>query len=244
MDTTKSTALGAAPLRTPLCPRTNSIAWRGPAEHRRNAMRIRIIDALAACALILHSAPVPAQVGEPSSPLGVTSPLGVGPSAPVGPAGIPLGATELAAPGESPPPPGASPLGSAAVGVTTCSGTAASPGTPMGATAPFDGGGTSGTASGTCAPAGHPTTVSGTPSPSPPVGRSGIPLGASELSPGGLSPPPLVVPPSPLISPVPPSPTLGLSAPPASSPFLGSSPLSTGGATFGSSQNGGSTTGR
>jgi hypothetical protein len=189
-----------------------------------------------ACALILHSTPVPAQVGAPPSPLGVTSPLGVGPGAPVGPAGIPLGAGELAAPGESPPPLGVSPLGSAAVGVTTCSGTAVSSGTPMEATAPFDGGGTTGTASGTCAPAGQSTTaVSGAPNPLSPVGRSGIPLGATELSPGGLSPPPLVVPPSPSLSP---------SVPSVSSPLRGSSPLATGEAPFGSSQTGGSPTGR
>ena len=40
-------------------------------------------------------APVP-------SPLGITSPLGMAPGSPVPPAGIPMGATELASPGLSP----------------------------------------------------------------------------------------------------------------------------------------------
>src|SRR5712691_8942016 len=37
-----------------------------------------------------------------TSPLGMTSPLGIGPASPVAPAGVPLGATELASPGVSP----------------------------------------------------------------------------------------------------------------------------------------------
>ena len=210
-----------------------------------------------ACGLILHCPSVSAQVDDMNSPLGATSPLGIGPGAPVGPAGIPLGATELAVPGVSPPPPGASPFGSAGAGVTNCSGVAGHPGAPMEATAPFDGGGISGTASGTCATGGGGTSASGTPSPSSPVGRSGIPLGATQLSPGGLSPPPLVVRPSPSISPVTPSPMVGsspssalppsgtASPPPAdqSSPS-GSSSMSPGGAAFGSSRTRGSPAGR
>jgi hypothetical protein len=43
-------------------------------------------------------------------PLGITSPLGIGPAGPVGPTRIPLGATELATPGASPILSGASPL--------------------------------------------------------------------------------------------------------------------------------------
>jgi hypothetical protein len=45
-----------------------------------------------------------AQVGATgtSPPLGMTSPLGIGPGSPVAPTGVPLGATELASPGVSP----------------------------------------------------------------------------------------------------------------------------------------------
>jgi hypothetical protein len=46
---------------------------------------------------IATGAPVP-------SPLGITSPLGMAPGSPVPPAGIPMGATELASPGLSPAP--------------------------------------------------------------------------------------------------------------------------------------------
>jgi hypothetical protein len=67
-----------------------------------------------------------AQVGgigtAPLTPLGVTSPLGLGPGAAVGPIGIPLGATELGTPGVSPMISGASPLGSTIGNFTACSG--------------------------------------------------------------------------------------------------------------------------
>src|SRR4051794_15050423 len=54
------------------------------------------------------------------SPLGLTSPLGIGPGSPVGPTGIPLGATELGSLGVSPTTSGTSPLGLTAS--TPCSG--------------------------------------------------------------------------------------------------------------------------
>ena len=38
----------------------------------------------------------------PGPPLGMTSPLGIGPGSPVAPVRVPLGATELASPGVSP----------------------------------------------------------------------------------------------------------------------------------------------
>src|ERR1700730_15388500 len=102
-------------------------------------------------------------------PLGVTSPLGIGPGASVGTTGIPLGATEMATPGVSPTAAGTSALGSMTTG--TCSSIGASaqpttsssgysiPGTSMagtssatgGTSAPtalFDGTGTSGNTSG------------------------------------------------------------------------------------------------
>ena len=112
----------------------------------------------------------------PGSPLGMTSPLGIGPGSAVAPTGIPLGATELASPGVSPTTSGASPLGLAAS--TPCSGiggsipqasfgtttsttstTSGTDSSTMGTSSAstsvsnsvFDGGGTVGTASGTCA---------------------------------------------------------------------------------------------
>src|ERR1700681_1926006 len=67
-----------------------------------------------------------AQVGgigtAPIAPLGVTSPLGIGPGAAVGPVGIPLGATEIGTAGVSPMISGTSPLGSTIGNVTACSG--------------------------------------------------------------------------------------------------------------------------
>jgi hypothetical protein len=88
-----------------------------------------------------------AQIGSTSilpglSPLGMTSPLGIGPGSPVAPTNLPLGATELASPGVSPMTSGASPTGI----ITTCSGVGGSmPGTSSGAGAStFDGGGMSG----------------------------------------------------------------------------------------------------
>jgi len=145
-----------------------------------------------------------------SSPLGMTSPLGIGPAAPVAPTGIPLGATELASPGVSPMTSGASPVVPAIGGATACSGTGAvggstglaNPGT-SGSTTIFDGGGLGGTASGTCAAssssmapaasASSPTGMGWTSS----VGQAGIPLGSTELNVGGLSPPPDVLTPNP-----------------------------------------------
>lgn len=67
-------------------------------------------------AVLLGCGSALAQVGGMSispgpSPLGITSPLGIGPGSPVAPAGIPLGATELAPPGVSPMTSGTSPLG-------------------------------------------------------------------------------------------------------------------------------------
>ena len=87
----------------------------------------RFLIAAVTCAL-LGGSPAIAQVGmvtgAPGS-LGVTSPLGMGPGAPVGTMGIPLGATELAAPGISPAAAGTSALGSM-TSAATCSGVGAS----------------------------------------------------------------------------------------------------------------------
>ena len=71
----------------------------------------------------LGSSSVFAQVGMSSAtpPLGITSPLGIGPGAPVAPTGIPLGAFELSSPGVSPNFTGASSMGPTA-GQTACRG--------------------------------------------------------------------------------------------------------------------------
>src|ERR1700722_17623438 len=75
---------------------------------------------VASLATLLGCNPVFAQVagiGSPMPGMGVTSPFGMSSAAgSVGPAGVPLGATELATPGLSPAPP--STLGS---GFTVCS---------------------------------------------------------------------------------------------------------------------------
>jgi hypothetical protein len=77
-------------------------------------------------AVLLGCGSAYAQVGgmsiSPGPPLGMTSPLGVGPGSPVAPSRIPMGATELTSPGVSPMTSGTSPLGPATGGVATCSG--------------------------------------------------------------------------------------------------------------------------
>jgi hypothetical protein len=149
--------------------------------------------------------PVFAQVGAIGSPgMGPTSPFGMSAagSASVGPAGVPLGATELATPGLSPAPPGT--LGS---GFTVCSAVVGAPTTN--ATGTFDGGGVgtsmdtsqmgmAGTSStsGSCnqaSGAGSAGTLpSTTSSPGSNVlpGIGTIPMGSTELDRGGVSPSP------------------------------------------------------
>ena len=177
-------------------------------------------------AVLLASGSVSAQIGGigPSgSPLGMTSPLGIGPAPAVARTGIPMGATELSTPGVSPMTSGTSPLGAAPGNITTCSSIGGSlpqvssgmggstPGissssamsaTGMpGSSALFDGGGTMGNASGTCmGVAGGSTAGAASSASSPtgmglgsPVARVGIPLGSTELGVGGLSPPPDVL---------------------------------------------------
>lgn len=165
---------------------------------------------------LLGCGPAAAQVGgigtpPGASPLGMTSPLGIGPAPAVAPTGIPLGATELASPGVSPMTSGISPLGPttgstcSSLGSSMSSGIATSPAGTSGSTNIFDGGGTAGTASGTCAgisssalsgPAASASSPTGMGSVSS-VGRAGIPLGSTELGVGGLSPPPDILSPNP-----------------------------------------------
>lgn len=149
-----------------------------------------------------------AQVGSAPSPLSAT-PLAIGNYGNVGPVGIPLGATELAAPGISP-----APLSNN--GCTTTGTTAA----PM---SPFDGGGVAGGSTSACPSAGSGTaTMPTTPAPPALVGRgAGIPLGSTEIANPGLSPlpsPTTLLAPS-IVSPAPSAPaTTGAAPAPMATP--------------------------
>src|SRR5262245_23534492 len=157
--------------------------------------------------------------GSTPAPLGITSPLGIGPAPAVPGTGIPLGATEFNSPGVSPMTSGVSPLGAAPLSTTICSGinsltgnlsggamTGSSVGSGMSnagtsaSSMTFDGGGNVGTASGTCAGIAGSTSGQAAASASSPtmatssssVGRVGIPMGSTELGVGGLSPAPQI----------------------------------------------------
>ncbi|MFZ5779640.1 MAG: hypothetical protein ACOY4R_05470 [Pseudomonadota bacterium] len=127
-----------------------------------------------------------------ASPLGLTSPLGLGPGQQVAPTGIPMGAAELATPGISPPPDMSSLTGET---MPLCNTGVGAAGVDMTGTAAFDGGGLRSTA---CPPAAAGTMANSSASASSAafaglsssVGRVGIPLGSVELGGGGLSPPP------------------------------------------------------
>lgn len=120
---------------------------------------------------------VTAQVGGGGSQLNAASPLAIGQGAPVAPTGIPLGATEMTMPGTSP----------ALAPSAGCSG-AGGP-TSQNATPLFDGGGTGASVSNGCI--GTQDASSAMPAqPTVQVGRAAIPLGSTELSNLGLSPPP------------------------------------------------------
>lgn len=127
-----------------------------------------------------------AQTSTPNASLFTSSPSPtVGASIPVAPVGIPMGATELAVPGLSPPP-----TGSIGNGCSTTGGTTGSTGSGL-----FDGGGMASTGSIGCMQSGSSTGASTTiPSLTAgqggPTGPAGIPLGSTELSNAGLSPPP------------------------------------------------------
>src|SRR5882724_12425823 len=91
-------------------------------NEEKSAMTRFFVAAMAAAVLGCGSAA--AQVGAispGSSPLGMTSPLGIGPGSPVAPTGIPMGATGLTTLGVSPTTSGTSPIGLTASS-TTCSG--------------------------------------------------------------------------------------------------------------------------
>jgi hypothetical protein len=183
------------------------------------------------------------------SPLGMTSPLGIGPGSAVPPTGLRLGTTEVPTLGVSPTTSGTSPLPPTMGSLTTCSGiggsipqasfgaASSSMGTTSGmgtssagtssSTLLFDGGSTAGTASGTCAGAAGSSLAGPAASASSPtgmgsassVGRIGIPLGSTELGVGGLSPPPVV--PAPNLSA--PQSTLGTTTSPCPTTGMSSS---------------------
>jgi hypothetical protein len=159
----------------------------------------------ATLATLLGCNPAFAQVGGIGSPapgMGLTSPFGMSSAAgTVGPAGLPLGATELATPGLSPAPPGT--LGS---GFTICS---AVVGTGSGsANGLFDGGGVSSSMSPTATgetnsasasacnqasgagSAGTLQSTNSSPGATAPLGIGTIPMGSTELSNAGVSPTP------------------------------------------------------
>ena len=148
--------------------------------------------------------------GTGTSALSATSPLAIGSGSPVAPTGIPLGATEMAAPGTSPAP-------LSTMGMQGCSAAAGS--TSQTATPLFDGGGMTGAGSSACTAtggAGEGSAGAGNAGPSMPTlsklqaGRANIPLGATEIDSSGLSPLPPIS--TILASPMVTSPTTPLSA--------------------------------
>jgi hypothetical protein len=151
--------------------------------------------------------------------IGQTSPLGVMGSSPsVGPIGIPLGATEFQPGGISPLPSGTS-LGA------NCSTTDSAASGMSGSTSTFDGGGATGIGMSGSAPSSATcsmglgsgssspsqteasATSSGVSGPGQLGGRSGIPMGATQLGSVGLSPTPTL---SPAVAPLVPSPPVSV----------------------------------
>jgi hypothetical protein len=174
-------------------------------------MRSALVVAMLATLSVCNTAS--AQVGGMGTPtprIGATSPLGMGlgmaPGSPIAATGIPLGSTELASPGVSPPLAGT--LGMTGTGMTCPAIGSASPGM-SGSSTIYDGGGM---AMGTGAPLPGSTATSGTcgtstvTSSNPPssvvtppggVARAGIPLGSVEIGNAGVSAAPVVPTPGP-----------------------------------------------
>jgi len=144
---------------------------------RRNAWQVRLhgIRLVIPCASLMVGivlvSPIPALAqatpsnAPPTVGMHATSPLAAGTTRP---AGVPLGATEIATFGVSPV--------ETAQSTTSCAGSSASP---------FDGGGLSANAPLSCADSQTPSSPLLSPSG---VGRVGIPLGATELGGTGISP--------------------------------------------------------
>jgi hypothetical protein len=158
-------------------------------------------------------------IGTSPAPLGMTSPLGIGPGSGVPPTGLLLGTTEVPTLGVSPTTSGTSPslttcggiggsipqasFGAASTGMGTTSGMGTSNAGTSNST--FDGGSTAATPSGTCGGAAGSSLAGPAASASSPTGMGsgstgsqiGIPMGSTELGVGGLSPPPVVSAPNP-----------------------------------------------
>jgi hypothetical protein len=153
-------------------------------------MKMQFVMATLAATLLGCGSTLAQVGGMGTSPLGATSPLAMGSGSPVAPTGIPLGATELTAPGTSPAP-------LTTMGMLGCFGATAS--TSQTATPLFDGGGMAGSSA--CSGTGSAGTggagAAGVGSSMPTLstsqpGRAGIPLGSTEIGSAGLSPPPPV----------------------------------------------------
>jgi len=190
--------------------------------------------AMATLATVLVCSSALAQVdGVGTSPFSATSPLAIGSGSPVGPTGIPMGATEMTAPGTSPAP------------SSTMSCSSAGGPTSQTATALFDGGGMA-AASSACAGTG--SAASSMPAPSTlRAGRAGIPLGSTEMASPGLSPLPPIS--TTFVSPIVPSTasplstsTIGGSPPMAATPPCPVTGVFTGSATLRSTRSSGAAT--
>jgi hypothetical protein len=195
------------------------------------------LDAMAAVlAAVLAAIPLAcgsayAQAGgmsiSPGTPLGLTSPLGIGATPPVAPTGIPMGTTELPAPALSPFISGVSPMAPVTCGASSAGASAGAP------TALFDGSGVTGSAMGPCATSGGGSAAGSAPMGSSGTGRGssaavapvGIPMGSTEMGVGGLSPLPggLTTNPS--------APVMSATPLPVTPPSSPSAPLSTPGNT-------------
>jgi hypothetical protein len=179
-------------------------------------MKMQFVMAILA-ATLLGVGSTSAQVGGTgTSALSATSPLAIGSGTPVAPTGIPLGATEMAAPGTSPAP-------LSTMGMLGCSAAAGS--TSQTPTSLFDGGGMTGAGLSACTATG--SAGAGSAGSSMPTlstfqaGRADIPLGATEIGSAGLSPLPPVS--TILASPMVLSPTTPLSTM-AASPSMTATP--------------------
>src|SRR5258707_9750956 len=148
-------------------------------------MKIQIVMATLAATLLAGGSTLAQVGGTGTSPLGATSPLSMGSGSPVAPTDIPLGATEMTAPGTSPAP-------LSTMGMLGCS--AAAGATSQTATPLFDGGGMAGAGSSACTATG--SAGAGSAGSSMPTlstlqaGRGGIPSGAPQSGSPGLRPPP------------------------------------------------------
>jgi hypothetical protein len=184
-------------------------------------MKMHFATATLAAMLVSGGSVLAQMSGTGTPPLSATSPLAMGSGSPVGPTGIPLGSTEMTAPGTSPAPP-------STMGCSTTGGSMSQT-----TTTPFDGGGMTGATSSACAGTGGMGTAgmgtggagAGDAGSSMPTlstlqaGRANIPLGSTEINNPGLSPPPPLT--TTFVSPIVPStlaPQLTIGSPPPTSP--------------------------